>query len=307
MTALYLIERFTEMLVAERGASVHTVDAYRRDLSDFCQSYKGELEAVTTEQLEKYLTKLAKQAYSPRTVARRVSALRQFFAFMAEEGVRKDNPAVTLTTPKQPKSLPKMLTGEEIVKLLQWLEVSDTPETIRLTAMIELLYATGMRVSELISLPLLAVEGALRGREPLILVRGKGNKERLVPVHDKALAAVKNYVEVREHFVRSPQQAKWLFPAHWNSDKPHLSRQGFARLLKQAAIEAGLEPTRVSPHVLRHSFASHLLEGGADLRVIQELLGHANIATTEIYTHLQPERLRKLVAEKHPLSEYENT
>lgn len=295
-----LIEPFKEMLLAARGASKHTVEAYGRDLADFSAFCKGALHTAAQGDIERYLAGLQKRHYAPRSVARRLSALRQFYRFLHEEGERQDDPTLGLETPKQPKSLPKMLPVEAIGQLLKPLEQDRRPEAIRLYAMIALLYATGLRVSELVSLPLAAAQHLLKSGEPFLLVRGKGDKERLVPVNPQALAALRRYLEIREMFVRHKGQEPWLFPS--GGRQGYLTRQRFGQLLKEVAMNSGLDPQKISPHVLRHSFASHLLAGGANLRVIQELLGHADIATTEIYTHVQPERLMQLVREHHPLS-----
>lgn len=295
-----MIERFLEMMAAERGAARHTLESYQRDLEHFAQRVKA-IEKADGVDVERYVAWLHKQHYSPRTIARRLSSLRQYYRFLFEEKVRQDDPMLGVETPKQPKSLPKLLSVKEIATLLAALDGEDLPEHRRLRAMLSILYATGLRVSELVSLPLAAASHLLTSGEPFLLVKGKGGKERLVPVNQQAIEALKQYLDARGVFVQTKGPNKWLFPS--TSAQGYLTRQRFGQLLKQVAIEAGLDPARVSPHVLRHSFASHLLAGGADLRVIQELLGHADISTTEIYTHIQPEKLGELVRQHHPLAQ----
>ncbi len=294
-----LIETFIEMLAASRGAARNTCEAYTRDLNDFHTFSKGALLTADTALIQSWQAGLHRQHYSPRSIARKLSAVRQFYRFLYEEGHRADDPTAGLEAPKQPKALPKLLSGDEIAQLLRSLAASEKEDDIRLRAMVELLYASGLRVSELVSLPFLSVQRLLLSGDPLLLIKGKGSKERLVPVHDQAMASLKAYLAIRSRWIKNKADEKWLFPS--GAEQGYLTRQRFGQLLKAAALNAGLDPSRISPHVLRHSFASHLLAGGADLRVIQELLGHAHLATTEIYTHLLPEKLRELVA-KHPLA-----
>jgi len=296
-----LLERFLEMMAAERAAAAHTLEAYQRDLTDCAEKLKKPLESLDLLQLQDYLAGLYAQHYSPRTIARRLSSLRQFYRFLVEEQLRPDDPTQGLDTPKQPKTLPKMLSAQEITQLVRFLaEEGDEPASLRLRAMVELLYASGLRVSELVSLPLSAAQRLIKSDEPFLIVTGKGSKERLVPVNAQAIASLRCYLAVRGVYIREKPQERWLFPS--SGEQGYMTRQRFGQLLKEAALNAGLDPSRVSPHVLRHSFASHLLAGGADLRVIQELLGHADISTTEIYTHIQPDALMELVRSKHPLS-----
>jgi integrase/recombinase XerD len=294
-----LINAFLEMMVASRGAAKNSRESYATDLADFTAFYGRDIATAGQEAIEAWLADLHARGYAARSIARKTSAIRQFYRFLQEENYREDNPALHLETPRQPKALPKLLSGEEIRRLLQFLEGQISPSEIRLRAMVELLYASGLRVSELVSLPVHAANRLLKSGDPLLLVKGKGGKERVVPVNHHAMAALTEYLKGRDYWLKQESGKKWLFPS--NSHQGYFTRQQFARDLKQAAISAGLEGDRVSPHVLRHSFASHLLAGGADLRVIQELLGHANIATTEIYTHLLPEKLQSLVA-RHPLA-----
>lgn len=301
-----VIEPFLEMMSAERGASRNTLDAYRRDItqfSDFLDSRKAAFETCEARDIESYLSDLHKRGIAARSVARKISAIRQLFHFLYSEKIRNDDPTTTLDTPKQPKSLPKMLLAEDVLKLIEAARKNASAEALRLIAMLELLYASGMRVSELVNMKASAVAGIRasgKAGAQFISVLGKGRKERLVPIHAKAAAALLDYLGVRSNFLKEGESSPWLFPAY-RKGKP-ISRQFFATQLKDLAISAGIDPEKVSPHVLRHSFASHLLEGGADLRVIQELLGHADISTTQIYTHVQQEKLKKLVEENHPLA-----
>lgn len=294
-------DAFLELLVAERGVAANTLVAYRRDLEDVTRflagcdtSAQAVLDAATTEDLRRYLKYLDGQGMTAGTFARRLSALRQFFRFMYADGLREDDPTSILESPRQGRPLPKMISESDVAKLLEIAEKLETREGKRLYAMVELCYATGMRVSELVGLPLAAVQ-----RDPeFLIVCGKGNKERLVPLSIPARDAVRKYLMVRGTFVAEGSNSPHLFPGRVG--KP-LSRQRFFQLLKDLALTAGLDPRKVSPHVLRHAFATHLLHHDADLRSVQQMLGHADIATTQIYTHVLDERMRRLVAEHHPL------
>jgi integrase/recombinase XerD len=294
----YQVENFLEMLAVERGASPRTLEAYRRDLDDVAAVLKGDPAKADTAGLRVYLDYMNRQGLAPRTAARRLSCLRQFYKFLYAEGARTDDPATPLESPRLGRSLPKYLTTTEVEKLLAAARGLEGRKGLRATALLELLYATGFRVSELVTLPLTAVP---RNNKAVIVVRGKGNKERMVPVGKAALTALAGYLPVRESYIPKPtKSSRWLFPSV--SREGHLTRVGFGQLLKEIAVAAGMPPTRVSPHVLRHSFATHLLANGADLRSLQQMLGHADISTTQIYTHVLDERLRQLVSEKHPLA-----
>jgi integrase/recombinase XerD len=299
-----LVEAFLDMLTAERAAAANTRDAYRRDLADAAEWLKGRggaLETAGTDDLHAYLAHLsAGRAAAVRTVARRLSALRQFFRFLVSEGHRAEDPASALDSPTQGRALPKILGEAEVAALLDAVTKRGGAEGARLVALLEILYATGLRVSELVALPVAAV--ARDGR--CLIVRGKGNKERLVPLSGPAREALAAYLPVRRAFLRPDRaalQAPFLFPSR-TSAEGHLTRQRFAGVLKEVALDAGLDPARVSPHVLRHAFATHLLDHGADLRSVQKMLGHADIATTQIYTHVLGDRLRKVVQAHHPLA-----
>lgn len=283
------IEAFLEMLAAERGAARNTLAAYASDLADFAGFLApAPPAAATAEQIAAYLARLASSGMSARTAARRLSALRQFFRFLAQEGMRADDPTLLTVSPKLPASLPKALTEAEVATLIEGAATLPPPQGPRAAALVELLYASGLRASECVSLPV----SALRAEGLMVAVRGKGGKERLVPIPPRARAAA-------EAARAAKDPSRFLFPSRAASG--HLTRQGMALLLKQAALAAGLDPERVSPHVLRHSFATHLLARGADLRSLQLLLGHADIATTQIYTRVMQERLAQAVA-KHPLA-----
>ncbi|HEX9768782.1 MAG TPA: site-specific tyrosine recombinase XerD [Kiloniellales bacterium] len=293
-----LLETFREMLSAERGAAANTLESYARDLGD-CSRFLGgrdtDLTRAGSEDLRAYVAALAAAGRSPRTAARRLSAIRQFYRFLFTEGLRGDDPAAGLDAPRRGRSLPKLLSEAEVDLLLQAAREREGPAGVRLLALIELLYATGLRVSELVRLPLDAV-----ARDPKVLiVRGKGGRERLVPLSEPARAAVAAFLPVRENFVAGRAGSRWLFASRGASG--HLTRHRVGQLLKDLARDAGIDPFRVSPHVLRHAFASQLLDHGADLRSVQKMLGHADISTTQIYTHVLDERLKALVRDHHPL------
>ena len=283
-------------MAAERGAARLTLAAYRHDLSDAAAFLGSAVEAANTEDLRRYLTKIARAGLAPRSAARRLSALRQFYRFLVVDGRRSDDPSAALDSPRLGRPLPKLLSEAEADGLLAAARVRGGIEGARLTCLLELLYGAGLRVSELVSLPLAAV----RGERRFLLLRGKGDKERLVPLGEPARAALADYLAVRGAFKSGGRSARFLFPSR--SGAGHLTRRRCAQLLKELALEAGLDPARLSPHVLRHAFATHLLERGADLRSVQEMLGHADIATTQIYTHVAGERLQRLVNEHHPLA-----
>jgi integrase/recombinase XerD len=294
------IESFLEMMAAERNAAQNTLEAYRRDLLSVAASLDGQaLADAQPEDLSQALRSLAEAGLSERTQARRLSALRQFYRFLVSENRLAEDPTAILDAPRAGQSLPKFLSEAEVDALLQAVQGMDGPEGLRLTAIVELLYATGLRVSELVSLPATA---ARQGEEAGVLwLIGKGGRERMVPVGRAAAEALRVYMGVRGLWSGEPSVARWLFPSR--SKEGHLTRRRIGQLLKELALEAGLDPTRVSPHVLRHAFATHLLSNGADLRALQTLLGHADIGTTQIYTHVLEERRRSLVLGHHPLAE----
>jgi integrase/recombinase XerD len=308
-----LISLFLDMLAAEQGAGPNTLDAYRRDLADFSEflGRRGKAFAsAETQALRDYLADLDARGFKSSSAARRLSAMRHLFRFLLNERIRSDDPAAILSGPKRGRGLPKVLSISDVDRLLVHAKaLADAPETsalqrlraMRLYCLLEVLYATGLRVSELVALPL----SASRRDARMIVVRGKGNKERLVPLNEASRQAMADYLAAMEALKsekkKNAASSKWLFPSFGESG--HLTRQHFARDLKELAASAGLAPRLVSPHVLRHAFASHLLHNGADLRIVQTLLGHTDISTTQIYTHVVEERLKSLVRDLHPLAE----
>lgn len=301
------IESFLEMMAVERGAADNTLQAYRRDLDDAARFVGGEggrLAEADTDTLRRYMAHLDAAGFASSSRGRRLSSLRQFFKFLYAEGIRADDPSSPMEGARKARALPKILSEREVDRLLSRaeaaaadpeLEGSALARARRMHALVEILYATGLRVSELVSLP----RSVLRQRSRVIAVRGKGGKERLVPIGERARDALNGFAEAAR--LLPGAQSPWLFPAF--SESGHMTRQSFARDLKTLASAARIAPARVSPHVLRHAFASHLLQNGADLRAVQELLGHADIGTTQIYTHVLEERLLRLVTDHHPLSE----
>jgi integrase/recombinase XerD len=308
-----LVDSFLDMLTTERGAAMNTRQAYWRDLADFSlylrDKSKKEIVDATTGEIKQYLEDLGnkihvkgqnKSQIATRTVARRLSALRQFYRYLVSENIRKEDPTTTIESPKQTRTLPKTLSEAEVSLLIKTAGQGGGSDSIRLVCLLEMLYATGLRVSELVGLPLAAIGEDMQ----FLMVAGKGGRERMVPLSEPAQKAIKNYLEVRPQFIGIDDkgvQAQWLFPSR-TSESGHLTRQRFAQLLKDLADAAGIEAGRVSPHVLRHAFATHLLSHGADLRSVQKMLGHADIATTQIYTHIVGDKAKKTVEEKHPLS-----
>ncbi|HEY1142485.1 MAG TPA: tyrosine recombinase [Sphingomicrobium sp.] len=285
-----LVDRFLDMMAAEAGASRNTLDAYRADLERASEALSGGLGDASTDAVSRLGGEWRDLA--PSTVARRSAALRRFYGFLVEEGLRKDDPSAALPKPALRRPLPKVLGSDEIERLFENAEdraASNEPLALRNLALLELLYGSGLRASELVSLP----RAALRAGQPFLILQGKGAKERLVPIGSRAEAAVERWREC------VPGSSLWLFP----SGKKHLSRIRLYQIVRTMAADAGIPPERISPHVLRHNFATHLLSGGADLRVVQSLLGHADIATTQIYTHVDSARLVELVNTRHPLAD----
>ncbi|MDR6755471.1 integrase/recombinase XerD [Mycoplana sp. BE70] len=302
------IEAFLEMMSAERGAAANTLSSYERDLEDarsFLLERQVQMTLATPDNLRAYLGHLTRQGFKASSQARRLSALRQFYKFLYAEGLRGDDPTGILDAPRKERTLPKTLSVDDVTRLIGLAEEearapgANHLNRLRMHALIELLYATGMRVSELVSLP--ATVLAQNGR--FLVVKGKGNKERLVPLSRSAIAALQAYGAVLADKQASQENAReslYLFPS--TSKEGFLPRQVFARDLKGLASRAGIRASTLSPHVLRHAFASHLLQNGADLRAVQELLGHSDISTTQIYTHVLEERLHRLVQDHHPLA-----
>jgi integrase/recombinase XerD len=284
-----LVDRFLDMMAAEAGASRHTLVAYRNDLDRAAQTL-GSLASASADDLSRLGAAWAELA--PSTVARRAAALRRFFGFLIDDGLRKDDPSAALPRPRLERPLPRILEAAEVQRMFEAAEdraASGELAAVRNLALLELLYGSGLRATELVSLP----RGAVRAGQPFLMVRGKGSKERLVPISSRAEVAVHKWLEI------ASGETLWLFP----SGKSHLSRVRLFQIVRALAADAGIAPDRVSPHVLRHAFATHLLSGGADLRVLQSLLGHADIATTQIYTHVDSARLVELVNSRHPLAD----
>ena len=301
-----LIDSFLNMLVAERGATVNTVSAYLNDISHFKKyltenEIDSKIESCSKDSISNYIKYLSKNGLNPRTATRRLSSLRQFFLFLQSENHRSDNPTNNVDGPRQIKSLPKLLSEEEVKQLFEQANQIVGPEGIRLVCLLEIVYAAGLRVSELIRLP----NTALAQDQNILLVRGKGGKERLVPLTISAIDSINAYREVRHVFLKSNRESKFLFPSR--SKEGFLTRRRVGQLLKELAIASNIKPEKVSPHVLRHAFATHLLDHGADLRSLQKMLGHADISTTQIYTHVLSKRLMSVVSSHHPLTKKDYT
>jgi integrase/recombinase XerD len=302
-----LIELFLDMLAAERGSGENTLSAYRNDLEDLSAHLRASRRTIAnanTDNLRKFLASLADRGFKSSSLARRLSAVRQLYRFLYSEGKRGDDPAAVLEGPKRARTLPKVLSIGDVDALLKAARANSNVEqplfqrlrAIRLLCLLEVVYATGLRVSELVALP----AAAARRNQHMLVIRGKGGKERLVPLNKQAKSAMAEYLELRGKAERG-NESKWLFPSF--GEHGHLTRQHFARELKTLGTACGIRPSRLSPHVLRHAFASHLLHNGADLRVVQTLLGHSDISTTQIYTHVLQERLKTLVRDLHPLAD----
>ena len=309
-----LVDSFLDMLTTERGAAMNTRQAYWRDLADFSLYLRDkaskEIVDASNDEIKSYLKDLGDKMHvkgqntaqiATRTVARRLSALRQFYRYLVSENIRKDDPTSAIESPKQGRTLPKTLSETEVSTLIKVAGDAGGADSVRLVCLLEMLYATGLRVSELVGLPL----SSINDDRQFLMVEGKGGRERMVPLSEPAQKSLEKYLDVRQQFVASDDkgtQGQWLFPSR-TSESGHLTRQRFAQLLKDLADTAGIDADRVSPHILRHAFATHLLNNGADLRAVQKMLGHADIATTQIYTHIVGEKAKKTVEEKHPLGQ----
>jgi integrase/recombinase XerD len=304
-----LAKRFLDMAAAERGAARNTLDAYRRDLTDYVSFLKkrgADPMTAGTEHVRAFLADIDARGLKPSSAARKLSCVRQFHRFLYAEGERAEDPSAIVEGPRQGRPLPKVLSVAEVDRLLAVaVEGLDDParplaermRAARMTCLLETLYATGLRVSELIALP----RRAANARDPFITIRGKGGRERLTPLSERAIASMRAWLDLLKQTSPALAEGAWLFPS--DSESGHITRQAFARDLKVLAGAAGISSARVSPHVLRHAFASHLLQNGADLRIVQELLGHADISTTQIYTHVLDERMKAMVRDLHPLND----
>lgn len=296
MATPYELEDFLEMMTAERGSSENTIEAYRRDIKEFWSFIKKQNpQDINKEDISNYLQALKKAGRATRTVNRKLSAVREYFRFLYTEKEIKTIPTAHIKGPKPERALPHYLTAEEIKKLLKTAENRPEEKWQRIYVMLTLMYACGLRVSELVSLP----ENCINYDKKQILIKGKGSKERLIPIADSAISAMHDYTSIRDNYLPKGRKSQWLFPS--SSASGHFTRNAFYEDLKQLAILSGISPQKVTPHVLRHSFATHLLNHGADLRSVQKMLGHASIGTTEIYTHVANERLIELVKAHHPL------
>ncbi len=295
----YLIETFLEGLAAERGAAQNTLVAYGKDIDGFRNFIARPLREATAEDIRRYLDYLYRGQFAASTAARKLSSLKQFYKFLFGEGHRQDDPAVHIQGPTRMRPLPKILSEDEVDRLLaaaiRAAKTKPDIRNLRLVAFLEILYASGLRVTELVSLP----KSAVAGERQMLFIKGKGGRERLAPLNDSARQAIAGYLEALKTDAKF-WESKWLFPSR--SGAGHLTRIRVFQLLKALAVQAGIEPRKISAHVLRHAFATHLLNRGADLRAVQKMLGHADISTTQIYTHILDERLKELVREKHPLS-----
>jgi len=303
----YYIDSFIEMMEAEKGASQNTIESYKRDLNElfhFLKNRKVDIEKADTSDIRGFFEQQANFTHSPSTIARKLSSIKQFYKFLMNDAVISKNPALVIDAPKLAKKIPKYLNIDEVDTLLATAHNDKSAEGMRLTALLETLYASGMRVTELVALQMnnlqMMFEGKKASLRNYLIIKGKGNKERLVPLSPSAINALEEYINIRDMFTNDKFN-NWLFPS--SAKQGYLTRQRLHQLLKQLAIDSGIDPDKVSPHVLRHSFASHLLNGGANLKVVQELLGHSDISTTQIYTHILNQRLKDIVNENHPLAE----
>ena len=297
------IDAFIDMMSSERSASNNTIDSYKCDLFDFSSFLHRRIHdpsAASITHIRDYFKRVSEAGMATSTVARKISVIRQFYRFLVEDGIREDDPTQHIKSPRRDSTLPKCLSQNQVELLLDAVRERDGPEGVRLTALLEILYATGLRISELVSLPVVAFDREQR----MLLVEGKGRKERIVPLNQLAGEALREYLDCRDYFLKKARLSgicdRYLFPSR--SKQGYLTRSRVAQLLKEIAVEVGLNISQVSPHVLRHSFASHLLANGVDLRSLQEMLGHSDISTTQIYTHVLDERLKELVNETHPLT-----
>lgn len=294
------LNQFLEAKSAESGSALLTISAYETDIVQFLNfSGISSFSELTEERIEKFIQNLQIQQYSPKSIARKLSAIKEFCKFLYSEKIITDNPSSNILTPKQQKPLPKFLSAEEILKIIQTAFSKKDYRYWRIGVMIELMYATGLRVSELVGLS----ETSINYNKGLITILGKGSKERIVPIAARALSALQDYGDLRKEFIKNKKTSPWLFPS-LISTSGHLTRDAFYKDLKKLAIDCGIYPSRVSPHVLRHSFATHLLNNDADLRSVQKMLGHENITTTEIYTHITSQKLGDIIRKKHPLAQF---
>ena len=295
---MLVIDRFLEMLAAEKGMARSTLSAYESDLKDFLAFLMPtELHQATSKDIQNYF--ITQKHLASSSLARRLSSLRQFYKYLMSEENLTENPTVLIEAPRYRRKLPTVLSEADVNRLLEGARTWKGPEGVRFSALLELLYASGFRVSELVTLPTTAAMEALKNEKPFLMIRGKGNKDRLVPLTSMALKALKAYLKIRTSFLKRGKEYPWLFPSP--SKEGHLTRQRFGQLLKELALKVDLNPHSLSPHTLRHAFATHLLRHGADLMIVQKLLGHSDISTTQIYTHVAQEDLAEMIKAYHPL------
>ena len=303
MNNYLILENFLEVLASEKGLAVNTRISYKNDILQFLvflEKNKKKINEITSIDIEKFTSKFSTQGLEKSTISRKMSALSHFFIFLLEENMIKRNPINELDLPKQIKKLPKILSVDQVEKLIKSSREDQSINGIRLNTMIEILYATGIRVSELVEMKL----SATYAEKNFLLVQGKGNKERLVPISENTEDKIKDFLKIRNKFLYNDSESKWLFPSK-QSSKGHITRQRFNQLLQTLCERVNLDNIKISPHKLRHAFATHLLANGVDLRSLQQMLGHADISTTQIYTHVLKDRLKKLVSDNHPLSKIE--
>ena len=298
-----ILDNFIEVLASEKGLAVNTRISYRNDilqLLNYLKKNEKNLRNINSNDIEKFISKFKKQGFEKVTISRKLSALSHFFIFLEEENIINQNPINELDLPKQVKKLPQILSIEQVDKLINLSREDRSVNGVRLNTMIEILYATGIRISELVEMKL----SATVSEKNFLLIQGKGNKERLVPISENTEKNIKKYLKIRNSFLLKDKESKWLFPSK-QSSRGHITRQRLNQLLQDLRAKAELSNIRISPHKLRHAFATHLLANGADLRSLQQMLGHADISTTQIYTHVLKDRLKKLVSDNHPLSKIE--
>ena len=303
MNNYLILENFLEVLASEKGLAVNTRISYKNDILQFLvflEKNKKKINEITPIDIEKFTSKFTTQGLEKSTISRKMSALSHFFIFLLEENIIKSNPIHELDLPKQIKKLPKILSVDQVEKLIKSSREDQSINGIRLNTMIEILYATGIRISELVEMKL----SATYAEKNFLLVQGKGNKERLVPISENTEDKIKDFLKIRNKFLYNDSESKWLFPSK-QSSKGHITRQRFNQLLQTLCERVNLNNIKISPHKLRHAFATHLLANGVDLRSLQQMLGHADISTTQIYTHVLKDRLKKLVSDNHPLSKIE--
>ncbi len=290
------LDAFIEMMMAERGAAKNTVSAYKTDIISFFKFAKKTEKEIVRKDEQNFISYLHSYKNSPRTQSRKLSSLREYFKFLYSDGIINIIPTEDIESPKIEKTLPKYLSEGEVIAIIGTIKSMERENKIRLLALLELDYATGMRVSELVSLPL----SAFNPKKDFLIIKGKGDKERIVPINDNAKKSLIEYIKIRDLYLKGNRESKWMFPSFSRSG--HLTRDGFYKMIKEVALNAGIDPQKVSPHVLRHSFASHLIAHNANLLSVQQMLGHSDVKTTEIYTHIQDDRLKELVNTAHPLS-----